>query len=135
MTRPPLGTSFFNPHRVNNFSLSPYLQDFRGKASLFDSIEFKIYYSLIKDSGCIFELSTKIASIGFMILTKIDLLLVHVYWFTVVGYYKQLFILRRSARLFVLLGLIGGVMSHLDFQYISIVAWSYICVYRPVFPV
>ena len=26
-------------------------------------------------------------------------------------------------------------MSHLDFQYISIVAWSYICVYRPVFPV
>ena len=44
-------------------------------------------------------------------------------------------ILRLSARLFVLLGLIGGVMSHLDFQYISIVAWSYICVYRPVFPV
>ena len=43
--------------------------------------------------------------------------------------------LRLSARLFVLLGLIGGVMSHLDFQYISIVAWSYICVYRPVFPV
>ena len=42
--------------------------------------------------------------------------------------------LRLSARLFVLLGLIGGVMSHLDFQYISIVAWSYICVYRPVFP-
>ena len=44
-------------------------------------------------------------------------------------------ILRLSARLFVLLGLIGDVMSHLDFQYISIVAWSYICVYRPVFPV
>ena len=44
-------------------------------------------------------------------------------------------VLRLSARLFVLLGLIGGVMSHLDFQYISIVAWSYICVYRPVFPV
>ena len=44
-------------------------------------------------------------------------------------------ILRLSAKLFVLLGLIGGVMSHLDFQYISIVAWSYTCVYRPVFPV
>ena len=44
-------------------------------------------------------------------------------------------ILRLSARLFVLLGLIGGVMSHLNFQYISIVAWSYICVYMPVFPV
>ena len=44
-------------------------------------------------------------------------------------------ILRLSARLFVLLGLIGGVMSHLDFQYISIVACSCICVYRPVFPV
>ena len=44
-------------------------------------------------------------------------------------------ILRLSARLFILLGLIGGVMSHLDVQYISIVAWSYICVYRPVFPV
>ena len=48
---------------------------------------------------------------------------------------KMYLILRLSARLFVLLGLIGGVMSHLDFQYISIVAWSYICVYRPVFPV
>ena len=35
-----------------------------------------------------------------------------------------LLVLRLSARLFVLLGLIGGVMSHLDFQYISIVAWS-----------
>ena len=48
---------------------------------------------------------------------------------------RCMFILRLSARLFILLGLIGGVMSHLDFQYISIVAWSYICVYRPVFPV
>ena len=46
-----------------------------------------------------------------------------------------IFILRLSAKLFLLLGLIAGVMSHLDFQYISIVAWSYICVYRPVFPV
>ena len=44
-------------------------------------------------------------------------------------------ILHLSARLFVLIDLIGGVMSHLDFQYISKVAWSYICVYRPVFPV
>ena len=30
-----------------------------------------------------------------------------------------LIILRLSARLFVLLGLIGGVMSHLDFQFFS----------------
>ena len=52
-----------------------------------------------------------------------------------VSLYPSYLILRLSARLFVLLGLIGGVMSHLDFQYISIVAWSYICVYRPVFPV
>ena len=52
-----------------------------------------------------------------------------------IGTHILVIILRLSARLFVLLGLIGGVMSHLDFQYISIVAWSYICVYRPMFPV
>ena len=54
---------------------------------------------------------------------------------SVILFLPPFLILRLSARLFVLLGLIGGVMSHLDFQYISIVAWSYICVYRPVFPV
>ena len=42
-------------------------------------------------------------------------------------YMIVMIILCLSARLFVLLGLIGGVMRHLDFQYISIVAWSYIC--------
>ena len=44
-------------------------------------------------------------------------------------------ILRLSAELFILLGLISGVMNRQGFQYLAIVASSYICVYRAVLPV